>query len=86
MGPLPLNLRHHLAAPLTTQSAITGLMHRGKFLGSSCGAFNLPVDFAAEHYKVDRLSEKCLSAILKRFALCLRIAIGSDHDDRDVRS
>ena len=35
--------------------------------------------------KVDRFGEQCLSAILQSFAFRLRIAIGSDQDDWNVR-
>jgi hypothetical protein len=60
---------------------VRNLRHRGPT--RSRGAFNPHVDLIAERRKV---GQKRLSAILQRPALRLRIAVGSDHDDRDVRS
>jgi hypothetical protein len=51
-----------------------------------CGAFNPHIDLVAERYKVDRLGQKRLGAILQCLALRLHVAIGGDHDDRDIRS
>src|SRR5262249_6713769 len=44
------------------------------------------VDFAAKHPKVDRFGKKRLGATIQRLALGLCVAIGGDHDHRDVRS
>ena len=63
---------------------VRNLLHRGPT--RSRGAFNPDVDLIAERRKVDRLRQKRLSTALQRLALRLRIAVGSDHDDRDVRS
>ena len=49
------------------------------------GAFDPCVDFTAQGAEVDRLGQKRLGAALKRLALGFRIAVGSDHDDWDVR-
>ena len=49
------------------------------------GAFDPCVDFTAQGAEIDRLGQKRLGAALKRLALGFRIAVGSDHDDRDVR-
>jgi len=51
-----------------------------------CGAFNSHIDFAAERPEVDWFGEQRLSAALQSVALRLRIAVGGDHDDGDVRS
>ena len=59
-------------------------LHRGPT--RSRGAFKADVDLIAEHRKVDRLGQKRLSAALQRLALRVRIAVGSDHDDRHVGS
>jgi hypothetical protein len=48
-------------------------------------ALNPRIDFVAERTKIDRLGKKGLSAILQRLALGLRIAIGRDHDNWNVR-
>jgi hypothetical protein len=49
------------------------------------GAFDPCVDFTAQGAEIDRLGQKGLGAALKRLALGFRIAVGSDHDDWDVR-
>ena len=51
----------------------------------SCGTFNPHIDFATERPEVDWFGQKRLSAVLQSLALCLRIAISGDHDDRNVR-
>src|SRR5450759_1761210 len=51
----------------------------------SCGALNPRFDFAAKRPEIDRLGQKCLSAVLQRLTLRLRIAISSDHDDWNIR-
>ena len=53
---------------------------------SLCGALDPRVDFAAQHAKIDGLGEKRISAALQCFALGVRIAIGSDHNDRNIGS
>jgi hypothetical protein len=52
----------------------------------SCRTFDPRVDLAAKHHKINRLCQKRLSTTLQRLALRLRIAVGSDHDYRDVGS
>ena len=54
--------------------------------GRLCGAFNSHVDFAAEHPEVDWFGQQRLGAVLQSLAFGLRVAIGGDHDDRDVGS
>src|SRR5664279_3819911 len=50
----------------------------------SCGALNPRFDFAAKRPEIDRLGQKCLGAVFQRLALRLRIAISSDHNDRNI--
>ena len=52
----------------------------------SSSAFHPSVDLVTEHRKVYRLGQKRFSAALKRLALRLRIAVGGDHYDGNVRS
>ena len=65
--------------------AIRKLMHRSKF-GRLCGAFNAYIDFAPERPEVDWFCQQRLSTVCKRPSLSLRVAIGRNHDDRDLRS
>jgi hypothetical protein len=51
----------------------------------SRSAFDAHLNFAAERLEVDRLGQQCLGTVLQRLTLCLRIAIGGNHDDRHVR-
>ena len=51
-----------------------------------CGAFNAYIDFAAEGPEVDWFSQQRLSTLLQSLPLRLRVAIGGNHDNRDVRS
>ena len=51
-----------------------------------CGAFNPHIDFAAERPKVDWFGQQRLSTVLQSLPLGLRVAIGGNHDDGDVRS
>ena len=53
-------------------------------LGSS--PCHTAVDLAAKSNKIDRLCEKCLGTAFQGFSLGLRIAVGGDHDDGDVRA
>ena len=53
---------------------------------ASCGAFNSHVDFAAERPEVDWFGQQRLGTVLQSLAFGLRVAIGGDHDDRDVGS
>src|SRR5215831_14367940 len=53
---------------------------------SLCGAFDPRADFAAKHPKIDRFCKKRFRAALQCLALGVRIAIGSDHNDRNIRS
>jgi hypothetical protein len=52
----------------------------------SSRAFNPQVNLTAECHKVDRLGQQRFSAVLLRLTFGLRIAVGRDHDDRDVRA
>ena len=52
----------------------------------SRSAFNPRIDFTAQNPEIDRLGEKRFSAILQCLALGLGIAIGGDHDHRNVGS
>jgi len=56
----------------TTKSSESRLMHRSKFSGISP---SMP----------DRLGQKRLSSMLKHPMFSVRIAIGSEHDDRNIR-
>src|SRR6476619_696228 len=51
-----------------------------------CGPFDTCVDFATERSEIDRLGEERLGSALQGLALCVGIAVGGDHDDRDVGS
>src|SRR5262245_22328866 len=42
------------------------------------------VDFAAKHPEVDRLGKKRLGTNIQCLPFCLSIAIGGNHDDRDI--
>jgi hypothetical protein len=53
---------------------------------ASCGSFNPRVDFAAKHPKIDRFGEKRFGATIQGLALGLYVAVGGDHDNRDLRS
>ena len=48
--------------------------------------FNPRVDFATQRPEIDRLGQKRLGAVLQRLALGLRVAIGGDHDDGNIRT
>jgi len=50
-----------------------------------CGAFNPHIDFAAQRPKVDWFCKQRLSSTLQSPALRLRIAIGGNHDDWNIR-
>ena len=49
------------------------------------GTFNSRLDFAAERPKIDGLGQKRFGAPFQSLPFCLSIAIGGDHDNRDVR-
>jgi hypothetical protein len=50
----------------------------------SKGAFNALLDLTAQRSEIDWLGQKCLGAILKRFALGLSVTVSRDHDDRNI--
>jgi hypothetical protein len=54
--------------------------------GRLSGALDPQVDLAAKRAEIDRLGEKRFSAVLQSFALGIRVAIGGDHDNGDIRS
>jgi hypothetical protein len=51
----------------------------------SRGAFDPRVDFTAQRPEVDWLGQQRLGAVLQRLALGVGVAIGRDHDDRNIR-
>ena len=51
----------------------------------SRGTFDPCFDLVPQQYEIYRLGQERFCAALQRLALRLRIAVGSDHDDRDVR-
>ena len=51
-----------------------------------CGSFDPSIDFAAKHPEINWLGEKRFGTGLQGVAFCFCIAVGSNHDDRDVRS
>src|SRR5262249_1817866 len=53
---------------------------------TSGGTLDPRIDLTAKRRKVDGLGQKCVGTVFQRFALCVSIAIGRDHDDRNVRS
>src|SRR5262249_917844 len=53
---------------------------------TSGGTLEPCVDLGAEEAKIDGLGEKRIRAALQHLALGVRIAIGSDHNDRNIRS
>src|SRR5262245_51848882 len=50
------------------------------------GSLDTHIDFAAKRPKIDWFGEECLGAVLQGLLLSVRIAIGGDHDDRNVGS
>ena len=44
------------------------------------------VDLAAKRNKIDGLCQECLGTAFHGFSPGIRVAIGGDHDDGDVRS
>src|SRR5512144_2617152 len=50
------------------------------------GVFDAQINLAAKRPEIDRLGEKCVSTVLQGLALGVRIAIGGNHDHRDIRS
>src|SRR5208282_3879691 len=67
-----------------TVSATSRLMHCGK-IGMLCGAFNAHIDFATERPEVDWFGQQRLSTVLQSLAFRLGVAVGGNHDDRDIR-
>ena len=53
--------------------------------GHAARSTRVSISLRSDH-EVDRLGEQRLGAIFQRLALGLGIAIGGDHDDRDIRS
>ena len=53
-------------------------------LGSS--PCDTAVDLAAKSNKIDGLGQECLGTAFQGFSPVIRVAIGRDHDDWDVRS
>ena len=50
----------------------------------SCGLLEPCIDFMAQQREIDRLGQKAYRAALDRFPPCFSVAIGRDHDDRNV--
>jgi len=71
-----------LTVPVLPRTKAIGPRRTGM---QSCGAFNPTIDFTAERPKVDWLGQKRLGATLKRPALGFRVAIGRNHNDRNIR-
>ena len=77
---------------LATFSGQSRLVRCLRFLAGSAAHTSCPGDASRDgasvsrinRCEVDRLSQKRLSAALKRFAFGLRVAVGRDHDDRHV--
>ena len=51
-----------------------------------CGSFDPSIDFAAKHPEINWLGEKRFGTGLQGVAFCFCIAVGGNHDDRDVGS
>ena len=72
--------------PSITMSAMCQKRTLDQTNGCLSGALDPQVDLAAKRPEIDRLGEKRFSAVLQSFALGVRVAIGGDHDNGDIRS
>ena len=77
--PPRIRLRHSCDDSLETRLMIDGENSRG-----SCGLLNPCVDLLAHLLKIDRLGQQSRRAPLDRLPARFGVAIGRDHDDRNI--